>query len=128
MVVGWDILGSLLQPRLLHNGIRFKESFKPCTRVTRLNVVEEATSDLLKPFQLAFANDYTEFLQRGANPSWKNPKFYIHLPFKKNEDLNPIESSHSGQICYLQNKNASAYYLKILLSLLFHNVLVNHFM
>ena len=25
---------------------------------------------------------------------WKNPNFFIHLPFKKTEDVNPIKASH----------------------------------
>ena len=27
---------------------------------------------------------------------WENPDFYIQLPFKKNEDINPTKASHSG--------------------------------
>ena len=27
---------------------------------------------------------------------WENPDFYIRLPFKKNEDINPTKASHSG--------------------------------
>ena len=25
---------------------------------------------------------------------WKNPQFFIHLPFKKNEDVNPTKASY----------------------------------
>ena len=27
---------------------------------------------------------------------WENSDFYIRLPFKKNEDINPTKASHSG--------------------------------
>ena len=27
---------------------------------------------------------------------WKNPKFFIYLTFKKNEDVNPTKASHRG--------------------------------
>ncbi|KAG8472716.1 hypothetical protein CXB51_034748 [Gossypium anomalum] len=30
------------------------------------------------------------------NPLWKNPEFFINLPFKKNEDINPTKASHTG--------------------------------
>ncbi|QHO48460.1 polyprotein [Arachis hypogaea] len=29
-------------------------------------------------------------------PLWKNPEFYVRLPFKKNEDINPTKATHSG--------------------------------
>jgi hypothetical protein len=27
---------------------------------------------------------------------WQNPQFFIKLPFKLNEDINPTKASHSG--------------------------------
>ncbi|KAH9649287.1 hypothetical protein KPL70_025929 [Citrus sinensis] len=30
------------------------------------------------------------------SPLWKNEQFFIHLPFKLNEDINPTKASHSG--------------------------------
>ena len=30
------------------------------------------------------------------HPLWKNPKFFIYLLFKKNEDINPTKASHRG--------------------------------
>ena len=41
------------------------------------------------------ANSHSEFL-KNPNPLWKNPKFFISLPFKKNEDVNPTKASHGG--------------------------------
>ena len=38
----------------------------------------------------------SEFLLKNPNPLWKNPKFFIYLPFKKNEDVNPTKASHRG--------------------------------
>ena len=42
------------------------------------------------------ANRHSEFLHKNPNPLWKNPKFFIYLPFKKNEDVNPTKASHRG--------------------------------
>lgn len=30
------------------------------------------------------------------NPLWKNENFFVHLPFKLNEDANPTTASHRG--------------------------------
>lgn len=30
------------------------------------------------------------------SPLWKNQTFFVHLPFKKNEDINPTKASHPG--------------------------------
>ncbi|KAH9671268.1 hypothetical protein KPL70_017299 [Citrus sinensis] len=33
------------------------------------------------------------------SPLWKNEQFFIHLPFKLNEDINPTKASHSDWAC-----------------------------
>ena len=43
-----------------------------------------------------YANSHSKFLLKNPNPPWKNPKFFIYLPFKKNEDVNPTRASHRG--------------------------------
>ena len=30
------------------------------------------------------------------NPLWKNPHFFVQLPFKLNEDVNPTKATHPG--------------------------------
>ncbi|KAK9287735.1 hypothetical protein L1049_016175 [Liquidambar formosana] len=42
------------------------------------------------------ANNHSEFLTKNPHPLWTNPEFFIHLPFKKNEDVNPTKASHRG--------------------------------
>ena len=37
-----------------------------------------------------------EFFLKNPNLLWKNLKFFIYLPFKKNEDVNPTKASHRG--------------------------------
>ena len=36
------------------------------------------------------------FLQKCSHPLWKNLEFFVYLPFKKNEDINPTKASHKG--------------------------------
>ena len=38
----------------------------------------------------------TQFLGKCSFVLWKNPKFFISLPFKQNEDINPIRATHLG--------------------------------
>lgn len=38
---------------------------------------------------------HVDFLKGFNTPLWKNEEFYIKLPFKKNENINPTKASHS---------------------------------
>ncbi|XP_043693375.1 uncharacterized protein LOC122643869 [Telopea speciosissima] len=42
------------------------------------------------------AENHADFLTKCDHPLWQNPKFFIRLPFQKNEDANPTKASHSG--------------------------------
>ena len=44
----------------------------------------------------ACAESHSDFVLKCPNPLWKNPDFFIHLPVKKNEDINPTKATHSG--------------------------------
>lgn len=44
----------------------------------------------------ACADSHSDFLSKCDHPLWKNADFFIKLPFKKNEDINPTKASHSG--------------------------------
>ncbi|KAG8498470.1 hypothetical protein CXB51_005019 [Gossypium anomalum] len=48
------------------------------------------------PFATHLINSHSEFLNKCPNPLWKNSELFIHLPFKKNEDINPTKASHQG--------------------------------
>ncbi|OMO87787.1 Zinc finger, CCHC-type [Corchorus capsularis] len=45
---------------------------------------------------ISCAENHSEFLLKCEKPLWKNPEFFISLPFKKSESINPTKSSHSG--------------------------------
>ncbi|KAL4319493.1 hypothetical protein GQ457_18G015440 [Hibiscus cannabinus] len=42
------------------------------------------------------AESHEDFLSKCDHPLWQNPEFYVKLPFKKNEDINPTKASHAG--------------------------------
>ncbi|KAK9032330.1 hypothetical protein V6N11_056601 [Hibiscus sabdariffa] len=39
---------------------------------------------------------HEDFLSKCDHPLWRNSEFYVKLPFKKNEDVNPTKASHTG--------------------------------
>ena len=53
-----------------------------------------AIRDLI--IQTSCAEPHSEFLQKCSHPLWKNPEFFISLPSKRNEDVNPTKASHQG--------------------------------
>ncbi|KAK8314242.1 hypothetical protein V6Z12_D01G158900 [Gossypium hirsutum] len=44
----------------------------------------------------SYAESHSEFLKKCKNPLWKNSEYFIKLPFKKTEDINPTKASHMG--------------------------------
>ncbi|KAK2665129.1 hypothetical protein Ddye_003703, partial [Dipteronia dyeriana] len=38
----------------------------------------------------------SHFDLKHLRPLWKSPEFFIKLPFKVNEDINPTKAFHSG--------------------------------
>ncbi|KAK8562834.1 hypothetical protein V6N12_010900 [Hibiscus sabdariffa] len=57
----------------------------------------EIISSTIKELKIkACTESREEFLFKCDHPLWKNPEFYIQMPLKKNEDINPTKASHSG--------------------------------
>ena len=46
--------------------------------------------------QHSYTSSHSEFLQKCDKPLWKNEEFFVALPFKQNEDVNPTKASHPG--------------------------------
>ncbi|KAJ9567786.1 hypothetical protein OSB04_003752 [Centaurea solstitialis] len=42
--------------------------------------------------QSSCASSHTEFLMKNKNPLWLNPSFFVSLPFKQNEVVNPTKA------------------------------------
>ncbi|KAK4382060.1 polyprotein [Sesamum angolense] len=51
-------------------------------------------ADIANKLKQYCADSHADF--KHPHPLWKNPEFFIQLPFKLNEDANPIKASHPG--------------------------------
>ncbi|KAH9769515.1 hypothetical protein KPL71_012031 [Citrus sinensis] len=95
LLLGFDILHQIKHLQILPNGIRVKSMFKPFTDILKLYNLSETP----QPYQdisnklLSFCPEsHSEFTH--PNPLWKNKSFFIKLPFKLNEDINPTKATH----------------------------------
>ncbi|KAH9686579.1 hypothetical protein KPL70_014415 [Citrus sinensis] len=92
-----DILHRIKHLQILPNGIRVKSMFKPFTDILKLYNLSETP----KPYQ-DISNKLLSFCPEShsdithPNPLWKNKSFFIRLPFKLNEDINPTKATHPG--------------------------------
>ncbi|RDX74283.1 hypothetical protein CR513_45988, partial [Mucuna pruriens] len=92
-----DVFSSTAKLQILSTGLKYKRDFKPFTEVLKMfsaqeedNGVEEIRRKLLS----LCADSHEEFPH--PNPLWKNTDFFIRLPFKLNEDINPTKATHLG--------------------------------
>ncbi|KAH9671262.1 hypothetical protein KPL70_017294 [Citrus sinensis] len=97
LLLGFDILHQIKHLQILPNGIRVKFMFKPFIDILKLYNLSETP----QPYQdisnklLSFCPEsHSEFTH--PNPLWKNKSFFIKLPFKLNEDINPTKATHPG--------------------------------
>ena len=71
--------------------------FKPFTDILKLyNLSETPPSyqDVSTKLLSFCPESHSEFTH--PNPLWKNKSFFIELPFKFNEDINPTKATHPG--------------------------------
>ncbi|ESQ51075.1 hypothetical protein EUTSA_v10023188mg, partial [Eutrema salsugineum] len=95
-ILGFDILHSLKIVSWHPKGLKHKNHLLPWTTISHFYPME-----LLNPIKeeitkTSCASSHSEFLTKCSSPLWKNPDFFISLPFKKNEDINPTKASHPG--------------------------------
>ncbi|KAH9769349.1 hypothetical protein KPL71_011964 [Citrus sinensis] len=71
------------------------------TSDSNLAVLEDPSPEPKEPFQdistklLKYCPEsHADF--HHPNPLWKNPHFFVQLPFKLNEDVNPTKATHPG--------------------------------
>ncbi|KAK8315520.1 hypothetical protein V6Z12_D01G247900 [Gossypium hirsutum] len=98
LIVGFDLYLKAKQLRILPDGIRYKQMFKPYVPIPRLfaidaDKIQEVVEELK---QRTCAESHSDFLKKCNHPLWRNSTFFIKLPFKKNEDINPTKASHVG--------------------------------
>ncbi|KAH9716969.1 hypothetical protein KPL71_021653 [Citrus sinensis] len=97
LLIGFDILHLVKNLFLTSYGVRYKQMFLPYTDTLRLYTLSETPSSYShisqKLLELCPEN-HSQF--HHPSPLWKNEQFFIHLPFKLNEDINPTKASHPG--------------------------------
>ncbi|KAH9697717.1 hypothetical protein KPL71_023724 [Citrus sinensis] len=97
ILLGFDILHQIKNLQILPNGIRVKSMFKPFTDILKLYNLSETPQlyqDISNKLLSFCPESHYEFTH--PNPLWKNNSFFIKLPFKLNEDINPTKATHSG--------------------------------
>ncbi|KAK9014007.1 hypothetical protein V6N11_005181 [Hibiscus sabdariffa] len=99
LVMGFDLYTKLKHLRILPTGIKYKGMYKTFVEIPRLFLTSslEAISAIVEDLKVKACSDsHAEFVSRCPHPLWKNAEFFVKLPFKKNEDINPTKASHSG--------------------------------
>ncbi|KAH9698112.1 Endonuclease [Citrus sinensis] len=97
ILLGFDILHQIKHLQIIPTGIRVKSIFKSFTNILKLyNLSETPQSyqDISTKLLSFFPESHSEFTH--PNPLWKNKSFFIKLPFKLNEDINPTKATHPG--------------------------------
>ncbi|KAH9668421.1 hypothetical protein KPL70_021414 [Citrus sinensis] len=95
LLIGFDILHLVKSLFLTSSGVHYKQIFLPYTDTLRLYALSETPSPYSHISQklLEFCpKNHSQF--HHPSPLWKNEQFFIHLPFKLNEDINPTKASH----------------------------------
>ncbi|KAH9724647.1 hypothetical protein KPL70_007562 [Citrus sinensis] len=95
LLIGFDILHLVKNLFLTSSGVRYKQMFLPYTYTLRLYALSETPSPYSHISQklLEFCpENHSQF--HHPSPLWKNEQFFIQLPFKLNEDINPTKASH----------------------------------
>ncbi|XP_048228318.1 uncharacterized protein LOC125369583 [Ricinus communis] len=97
ILIGFDVYHQAQKLQILPTGIKFKRQFRPYTKTSNLFSV----TNTISPF-LPYTKKFLQFCPESHShfqhplPLWKNPQFYISLPFKLNEDINPTKATHMG--------------------------------
>ncbi|KAH9780716.1 hypothetical protein KPL71_008186 [Citrus sinensis] len=93
----FDIIHQIKHLQIIPTGIRVKSMFKPFTNVLKLYGLSETSQpfqDISTRFLKFCPESHADF--HHPNPLWKNPQFFVQLPFKLNEDVNPTKATHLG--------------------------------
>ncbi|KAL0444958.1 UNVERIFIED_CONTAM: polyprotein [Sesamum latifolium] len=75
--------------------MHYKRYFQPFSTIPRIFAIADAPTpyaDIANQLKKCCADSHADF--KHPHPLWKNPGFFIQLPFKLNEDANPIKASH----------------------------------
>ncbi|KAK0580148.1 hypothetical protein LWI29_037057 [Acer saccharum] len=97
ILLGWDVFCQSKSLRILPTGIRYKKNFKAFSDISKifpLSEIQAPFEHIQNKLLLLCADNHATFSH--PSPLWKNPDFFIELPFKLNEDDNPTKATHSG--------------------------------
>ncbi|KAH9698145.1 hypothetical protein KPL71_023900 [Citrus sinensis] len=97
ILLGFDILHQIKHLQIIPTGIRVKSMFKPFTdllKLYNLSDTPQSYQDISSKLLRFCPESHSEFTH--PNPLWKNPSFFIKLPFKLNEDINPTKATYPG--------------------------------
>ena len=95
LLIGFDLLALSKRLQITAAGVSYKKQFKPYTKILRLYKFSETTPSYqhyIKKFLPFCLESHIDFSY--SNPLWKNTQFFIKLPFKLNEDVNPTKATH----------------------------------
>ncbi|KAH9686193.1 hypothetical protein KPL70_014278 [Citrus sinensis] len=97
LLIGFDILQLVKNLFITPTGIKFKQMFMPYTDVLCLYILSDTTppyTSISQKFLELCPENHSQFTH--PSPLWKNDQFFIHLPFKLNEDVNTTKATHPG--------------------------------
>ncbi|KAK0574989.1 hypothetical protein LWI29_032165 [Acer saccharum] len=97
ILLGWDVFCQCKSLWILPSGIRYKKNFKAFSdipKIFKLSALQAPFEQIQQKLLLLCADNHATFSH--PSPLWKNPDFFIKLPFKLNEDTNPTKATHSG--------------------------------
>ncbi|GJR02314.1 putative zinc finger, CCHC-type containing protein [Tanacetum coccineum] len=102
LLISFDILHKLPNLRWSGKGLHYRSFFNLWTTMHRLFVASitppifNINSIKQRLIQTCCVSSHTKFLTKHPSPLWLNPSFFVSLPFKQNEDVNPTKASHLG--------------------------------
>ncbi|KAK4380908.1 polyprotein [Sesamum angolense] len=97
LLIGFDLHHNAQKLQVLPTRLKYKRYFLPFSTIPRIFAITDAPApyaDIAKKLKQCCADSHADF--KHPHPLWKNPEFFIQLPFKLNEDANPIKASHPG--------------------------------
>ncbi|KAL0453998.1 UNVERIFIED_CONTAM: polyprotein [Sesamum latifolium] len=97
LLIGFDLYHKAQRLQVLPTGLKYKRYFQPFSTILRIFSIVDAQApytDITNQLKQCCADSHADF--KHPHPLWKNPEFFIQLPFKLNEDANPIKASHPG--------------------------------
>ncbi|KAH9657968.1 hypothetical protein KPL70_023295 [Citrus sinensis] len=97
ILLGFDILHQITHLQIIATGIRVKSMFKPFTDILKLynlSNTPQSYQDISSHLLHFCPESHYEFTH--PTPLWKNPSFFIKLPFKLNEDINLTKATYPG--------------------------------